>query len=43
MPVFPNGIPTYTIHPPLTSGELGKPINLILHDTHHVFDLMEDK
>jgi CRISPR/Cas system CMR-associated protein Cmr5 small subunit len=43
MPVIPHGIPPYTIRPPLTTDDDGKPTSSIAKDAHRVLDLIEDE
>jgi hypothetical protein len=43
MPVFPSGVPTFTIQPPCTSGDSGAPSDSLSNDFDRVFMLIEDE
>jgi hypothetical protein len=43
MPVFHEGIPKFTIQPPLTTGDTGQPTSSLLLDTERIFALIEDE
>jgi hypothetical protein len=43
MPVFPPGVPTFTILPPCTSGDTGAPSYSLSNDLDRVFMLIEDE
>lgn len=43
MPVFPNGVPRYSIHAPTTLADDGRASPSILNDVHRIFALVEDE